>query len=486
VPAGAASLVIGVPQSRQLDPTHNVQALARTLAVERLTRTDAGGRTTPRLLGSWSEVDGGLTWRFALRPGLLYQDGTALTAADVKARIDELREEPPDRTLSVCVPDITDVSVVDVRQFVVRLKRRCALLLEDFDMAITRPTDAGRPPVGTGPFTIVSSTNEEVVLEANRRYYLGAPSIGRVVVRPYDTLRTAWAEMLRGRVDFLWEVGPDTAEFLRDQREVDVRSFLSYYAYTVILNTAHPVLRSPDVRRALNLAIDRAELVQQALKGQGRPGDDPVWPSLWARDAALPRWPFDPGEAARLIGRAVGAAEGAPASADHPLFEFSCLVPAGFTLYERLALLVQRQLRSINVEMRIEALAPDAWLTRIRSGRFDAVLMNLVGGPYRTIYYRFWHSAGASQRWNYWNYADAGVDRALEQMRDAANDGATRAAMRGLSQAFRANPPAVVLAWSETIQAVSRRFDIPDTGAGRDALHVLDKWAIRAPGDLRR
>ncbi|MCX6538172.1 MAG: ABC transporter substrate-binding protein [Acidobacteria bacterium] len=484
--AGPATIVIGIPQSRQLDPLHGVRSLANWLALERLTGNDASGRTSPRLVESWSEVDNGLTWRLVLKSQLRYQDGTPLVAADVKRQIDEARGVPAGQTLRVCVPDIRDISVAGDREVVIRLNRRCAFLLDDLDMTITRPAVENRPDVGTGPFAITSSTRDEIVLGANPYYYLGKPAISRVVVKAYDTLRTAWAEMMRGHVDFLWEVGPDTAEFLRDQSSVQVRSYLSYYAYTIIMNSARPIFRDPTVRRALNIGVNRAELLQQALKGQGLAGDDAVWPSFWARDSSVPTWRYDPAKAAGLLEtarrgsgiRTSGLKAGAPA------LEFTCLLPANFAIYERLALLVQRQLRLVNVEMRIEALPADVYNRRIAIGDFDAVLTNLVGGPYRTIHYWFWHSPGVSKRWNFWGYQDAAVDAALEQMRDAPDDNGTRTAMRALSLALRENPPAIVLAWGDTVQAVSRRFALPDGAAGRDALHSLSRWRMRNPGGV--
>jgi peptide/nickel transport system substrate-binding protein len=484
--SGPATIVIGVPQSRLLDPSLGVSLLAKTLALERPTGNDASGRTSPRLIDSWTETDNGLTWRLVLKSQLRYQDGTPLTAADVKRHLDEARDVPAGQTLSVCVPDIRDVSIAGDREVVVRLNRRCAFLLDDLDMPVTRPAVENRPLVGTGPFVITSSTKDEIVLEANPYYYLGRPAIGRVVVKAYDTLRTAWADMMRGRVDFLWEVGPDTAEFLVDQASVQVRSYLSYYAYTIIMNSARPIFRDPAVRRALNIGVNREELLQQALKGQGLTGDDTVWPSFWARDGSVPGWRYDPAEAAGLleIARRSGGLRTSGVKAGAPVVEFTCLLPANFTIYERLALLVQRQLRLVNVEMRIEALPADVYNRRIQTGDFDAVLTNMAGGPYRTIHYRFWHSPGISRRWNFWGYQDAAVDAALEQMRDAPDDDGTRAAMRALSLALRENPPAIVLAWSNTVQAVSRRFEVPDGAVSRDALHSLSRWRMRNPGGV--
>ena len=486
-PSAPPAIVIGVPNSRQLDLSPGIQFLANSVANERLTGSDAGGRTAPRLVERWTESDDGLTWRLVLRAQARYHDGTPLVAADVKRQLDEERSGSASEMIAVCVPDIRDTSVVNDRELVVRLNRRCAFLLDDLDMAITRSVGEDRPEIGTGPFAIASRSKDQVVLEANADYYLGAPAIGKVVIKEYDTLRTAWAEMMRGRVDFLWDVGPDTVEFLRDQSSVRVHSYLSYYAYTIVLNSARPIFHDAAVRRALNLAVDRVELVQQALKNQGVAGDDTIWPSFWARDGSVSGWAYDPKGAIRLLAAAGrgGLPPATGAGVAGPRLVFTCLVPTNSTIYERLALLVQRQLRLVNVEMRLEALPTDVYNRRIGAGNFDAILTNLVGGPSRTIHYRFWHSPERLKRLNYWGYRDEAVDRALEQMRDAPDDSGTRAAIKALRLALRDSPPAIVLAWSKTIQAVSSRFELPDSAAGRDALHGLSRWALRKPGGSR-
>ena len=465
-PAASATepvtLVIGVPQSRQLGLDQGLSAAANNITRDRLITTDATGRLVPRLLESWTESKDGLEWRLILRPDLLFQDGTPLGADAVKQVFENARKTKPGQSTSVCAPDITAVTVESPRQLLVRLSRRCAFLLDDIDSTVSKPGSAEGETVGAGPFVSVSGSADEVVLTQNPHFYLGAPHIDRVVMKSYDTLRTAWADMLRGRVDFLWEVSPDAAEFLKDQHSVEVRSVLSYYAYTMVMNAAKPMFKDSAVRRALNLGVDRRELVEVGLKGQGRPGDDPVWPLFWAADPATAGWAVDRAAASRLRG-----------------LSFSCLVPEGYTIYERLALLVQRQLRTLDVEMRIDAVDLPTYGRRIASSDFDAVLINLAGGPYQTIFQRFWHTPGAAGRWNTWNYSDAGVDAAIEGLRDAASESDTRAAIRDFRAAFRANPPAVVLAWSESVQAVSRRFDVPEFATSRNPLSSISRWTIR-------
>jgi len=82
------------PQSRQIDPAHGVPGLASTLAFERLSTSSAEGHPQARLLKSWSVSGDGLTWRLLLRPGVKFQDGSPLTADDVKRTFDAAMSDP--------------------------------------------------------------------------------------------------------------------------------------------------------------------------------------------------------------------------------------------------------------------------------------------------------------------------------------------------------------------------------------------------------
>ncbi len=476
-PRGPLTLTIGVPQSRQLRPGRGAQLIAEFLAFERLTTNDADGRTRPLLLEGWQTSTDGLTWELRVRPDTRFQDGAPLGAADITRTFDAAMADPALRGISVCLPNIASVVARGDLAVVVTLTQRCSYLLDDLDLAIkkTAPDGDGKTHIGTGPFAIVSSSPDAIVLEANGSYHGGAPAIDRVVIRPFDALRKAWSGMMRGEVDFLWEVGPDTAEFLSDQSTVAVRSYLSYYAYAVMLNSARPAFRRSEVRRALNLAVDRPTIVRQGLRTRGLPADGPVWPRYWARDTAARPAAFDPAGAEALL-HAAGA----------EALEFTCLVPADFSILERMALVVQRQFADVGVRMRLESLPPDAFELRILSGDFDAVLISVVSGPSATVYHRLWHSPGETPRWNFWGYRNAGVDAALDAALAAPAGGpgeaAFGAAMARFEAAVRDDPPAVFLAWSQAVQAVSRRFALPPDSDGRDAIYVVNRWLLRRPG----
>ncbi len=484
-PEPPLTLSVGIPQSRQLDQGHSAKILARFLTGERLTSNGSDGRVMPKLLERWKESPDGLTWQLFLRPGVVFQDGAPLTSADVKRGLDAFLASEVFKHLAISVSDITEITTPSAMEVVVRLRRRCSYLLDDIDVSITRPAK-GETEIGTGPYSALSERDDEIVMQANEHYYLGKPAIDRIVLRSYDTLRTAWAEMLRGRVDFLFEISPDAVEFVQDQSEVRVHTFLSSYFYAVALNLRRPVFADPRIRRALSLALDREALLQQGLRGRGIPAYGPIWPRHWMAPSALPPIGHDIAAASALLENALGAdQQSAGRRPGGKRVRFTCLIPLNFTLYERLALIVQQQLWDINVDMRLEAVTSDEYSARIESGNFDAAMIHQVGGPYIAIQHRFWHSPDPSQRWNFWGYRDAEVDAALDDLRAAPNDEAVRAAVRRFEIALRANPPALFLAWGETAQSISRRFDVP-TESGRDAFSGLGRARLAVPVEAPR
>jgi ABC-type transport system substrate-binding protein len=160
---------------------------------------------------------------------------------------------------------------------------------------------------------------------------------------------------------------------------------------------------------------------------------------------------------------------------------FTCLVPANFAVLERVALILQQQLGDAGIRVRLESLQPDTVNKRVVSGDFDAAVLPILGGPSATVFHRFWHSPAGTPRWNFWGYRDARVDAALDAALDARDDRQFGEAIRRFEAAVRDNPPAVFLAWNETVQAISRRFRIPDGNEGRDAIYVLSRWLLRGP-----
>ena len=215
----------------------------------------------------------------------------------------------------------------DARELEFLLKRRSRFLLEGLDLLIQQ---RGETPIGTGPFLVGSRTASEVEMRASSTYYGGKPFIDRIIFRSYDSVRSAWADMLRGRVDMLYEVGVDALDALRESTQARTFAFQRPYAFLVALNVRNSKLRDKGLRRALNDAIDRPALIADAMDNHGTPADGPVWPHHWSYSSELPRFTFHPTRVTHGNG----------------VLQLRCLILRD-QAHERIVLAIQRQLRSV-------------------------------------------------------------------------------------------------------------------------------------------
>ncbi len=458
-------------------PDIGVGQLVTFITGEPLVRNEADGRPTPRLAKRWDVSADGLTWRFELRPSVKFHDGSPVTADAVRTVL--LRQigalQNPD--LPPGLADVVAIEAPEPAALVIHLARPSTLLLEDLgEVLITSPSGAG-----TGPFVLEKTQGAVPVLRAFSDYYGGRPGLDRIEIRPYPTVRTAWASMLRGDVDFLYEVGVDAVEFVKDVSSVQVVSFVRPYAYLIGFNVRHPVLRSPEVRRALNLAVDRRALTDIALQGFGVPADSHIWPQHWAYDPTVGGVRFDPEAAGERLARAgypLPDVMHAGVGRQPSRFRFTCMVPEG-PEYERVALVVQKQLFDIGVDMAIEQVSVQELARRGSTGEFDAFLVELIGGRFLTWPYRFWHSPTGRTLFSTGYRA---ADDALDRARHARSEPELRGAIRDYQQISQLDPPAIFLAWMRTSRAVSRRFLLPPD-PDRDIIGSLRLWRLNPEAD---
>jgi peptide/nickel transport system substrate-binding protein len=466
------NLTIGVPNIAGQDPVRGIQAVASLISYEGLVNVGRDGRAVPRLAESWSSASDGMTWTFKLRPSSLFHDGSPVDAHAVKASLERsIAAADSDRS-----PGLADILAIDTpnpRELVIRLRNQSTFLLDDLGVAIRKNTTNGQS-FGTGPYVSAPPIEGQIALLAFERYYRGTPNIGRVVVRPYPTVRTAWAAMMRGEIDFLYEVGQDAREFIEGEASTTVFPFLRHYVYGVIFNARRDIFRDARIRRALNYAVDRQVIVQQAFSGRGRAIGVPAWPEHWAFDHSAEGSQHDPARASAIL-ESAGVRElrqlpDRPAAKLH----FRCLFPENLPLWERLALLVQRDLAAIGVDMQLESVPIEVFRERLAAGDFDTVLLEQIVGNSASRPFGFWHS---TSKQNAWGFQSPAVDRALDALRHASNDAEYREAFRQFQQQTLDDPPEIVLALGETTRAVSKRFEVVAPG-GSDILPTIADWRL--------
>lgn len=429
-------------------PASGLAQVKQNLSLESLVGFDDSGRPRPAVAESWSVAADRRVVTLRLRQRVEYQDGTPVTAAQIA---ESLKRALP-RQMAPASDDIESIRTVGDRDIELRFKHPSGFGVELLDFPVRKP---GSSTIGTGPFVPVPGKNE---LRSNDRYYLGKPLVDRISIESYPSVRSAWADLLRSRNDMLYEVGVDALDSLQNATNVaKVFVYPRRYQYLIALNTQRPTLQSPAFRQALNLAIDRGELVRDALNGLGEASVGPVSPREWAVSGhPIPQLKYDAQRAAALLKTASGR-------------KFTCLVLPD---HERLALVVRRQLEAVGVEMNVEEVDPNEAMARFTKRDFDAILVDAISGPTMFRLYRLWHSGGDLGPTS---LGTAAMDAALDIVRDASSDEEYRRGVIAVQTASIEDPPAIFLAWSRGIRAVSSRFDVPSDSAV-DPIGTLRLW----------
>ena len=439
------TLVVGFGLATGTDPDRGIEDTARSFALERLVAFSNEGRPQARLAERWELSDNGLTLRVWLRRGATFHDGKPVTAQLVRDAISAAFLPSSEAT-----NDVREILAHGDNEIEIRLNRRSAFVFEGLEIAIQKPADK---PVGTGPF-IVTGTGEQTEMSANRNYYAGRPLIDRILFKPYASVRAAWADMLRGEVDMLYDVGQDAWDSLQPSSNVKVFTMERPYAYVLVPNMKRPALRDPAFRRALNTSLDRAALVADVFGGHATPADGPVPPSHWAYDPTIPRFEYAP--------RTLAPAGSRP--------RFTLLFPD--SSLELLVLHVQRQLQAVGVDLDLQLLSLNEFNDRAMAGDFDFILQDAALGPTMMRASRFWYSG---ERLNFGHFSSRKIDAALDAIREASDDDAAyRAGVAVYQRAMIDDPPGVFLLWSQRSRAVSTRFEVPPEPG--EILSTLRHW----------
>lgn len=369
---------------------------------------DERGDPVPELAESWQVEQGGGVYRFRLREGVKWHDGTPFTAADVKFTFEEVLLKFHARTRASVGAALAGIDTPDARTVVFRFKQPYAPLLLQLDATeapivarhVYQGSDpqtnpANSNPVGTGPFRFVSyRKGAEIRLARNADYFKpGLPYPDELVMRIIPDTSVQVLALENGEVDFIWEVpGPHLARFGADQRFRLART--TYYPggsnciMTMSFNLDRPILQDATVRRAIAHAIDRQPFLDQILFGGGRVATAPISSGIhWAHAGglALPR--HDRAEAERLLEAAGWTKEGdgartARGVAGVPDGQRLAIDFLHFPAFAKYGELVRQQLGAAGIAVTARPLEPAVFAPTVFKERsFDTNVISYCNGP---------------------------------------------------------------------------------------------------------
>jgi ABC-type transport system substrate-binding protein len=302
---------------------------------ENLVSRDVKGNLIPMLAERWEVADGGRTWRFHLRKGVRFHNGTEVTAEDVKFTFAAMAKEgsansmaPEFRTIkSMEVEGPYTITVRFDKPFVTFANRvnhglfaSVAYIQSRKHIETAGEQGSERQPVGTGPWKFVEHVRgDRIVYEAVESHWRAVPHFKRLVFLKVPETATRIAMLRAGNVDVA-EIG---GEYVDEVKKAGLRTVVmpNVSAIWVILGGQWPTKPSYDpkvpwaqpdadkarkVRWALNLAVDKKAIFERVLGGVGTAvGTVNYYPTdPWMSAALLKPVPYDPARAKTLLAEA--------------------------------------------------------------------------------------------------------------------------------------------------------------------------------------
>ncbi len=417
--------------------------LARVLGdvYEGLLCAPPGGEPVACLAERFEVSDDGRSWRFQLRPGVTFHDGSRLTARDVIASVDRAARGP----LLPLLDDLVAVGSPATDEVELTFSGVRATRARDLAMVPIAPAHAlhglHERSIGTGPLALTSWRRSEAIELARAEHYWGPPARAarvrhRVVADRAEALRLLAA----GAIDVVVQIpiadamsaaNAGTARFRYEQP-----AFLA-----AVYNARRPALMSPAVRRALTALLDR-DGVARTILGGARVPSGPWPPGSREADPQIRPVPFDRALAQRLLGDA------------RPSLQV--LVPRGSTSAARIADVWAADARGL-ATLAVISVPFAELLGRLAAGDFDVAITSMSGGPDVDLWSRLSSQAPPSEAWC--GLSDPTLDELLATHRSSLEPAARAAAARAVHRRIDELQPMAFI-------AVDTRAGVARAGVG--------------------
>jgi peptide/nickel transport system substrate-binding protein len=350
--------VVGPFEIQSAEPSTSGHTFTNMGIAETLVGADPQGTLLPALATGWTVSGDGLTWRFALREGVLFHDGTPMTAEAVVNALAIARGKPgPIGSLPIAAIKAEPGTLV-----LTLTEPRASLpaFLAEVRTQVLAPAAYGPDGmavavIGTGPYRITELTPPlSLKATAFADYWGAAPHVPDVTYAAVGRAETRALMAESGDADFVFNLDPATVTRLSQSEAVEVHSVAIPRSLLLKVNAAHPFLNSAEARQALSLAIDRAGLAQAVLRyPQGAGQLFPPSIGAWHNPALAPLT-HDP-EAARALLAGAGWAPGPDGilTRDGQRFALTLTTYPDRPELQLVAAVLEQQFRAIGIEVTI-------------------------------------------------------------------------------------------------------------------------------------
>lgn len=291
--------------------------------------------TEPGLAESWTISDDGLEYTFKIRPGVKFQTTEFFTptrelnADDVIFSFERQWKSDNEWNQYVTgtsweyfagmgLPDLLEsIEKVDDMTVKFKLKRKEAPFLANVAMPFAsimskeyadklkadgKMEQLNQMPLGTGPFAFVAYQQDAVIrYKANPDYWGGAQKIDDLVFAITTDAAVRFQKLKAGECHLMPYPNAADVEAMKADENLKVMEQpglnVAYLAY----NTTQAPFDKPEVRKALNKAINKQAIVDAVFQGAAETAKNPIPPTMWSYNEAIEDDTYEPEVAKKML-----------------------------------------------------------------------------------------------------------------------------------------------------------------------------------------
>lgn len=427
-------LIIAMNTTTTLNPLYNTQAnveQALYLIFSPLINIEEDGSISDNLAQSWVVNEDQTVVTVTLKSGLKWHDGEAVTSDDVIFTLNQIAsiadcpyKQATENIQVIEKIDDTTFKIVYRQSFSGVLQTLFFPVIPEHIYNVENNQDMSIKPVGSGPYMYDSMTPlKAVYLKANPNYFNGKPNIETIQINLIPDEVSGLYSFKQGLIDMVYTSETEWGKYTNSSSREPYEMVSSIYEFMGV-NFNKPMFQSAAVRNALVYALDREEIVKLYYLEHAVITDTPISPKSYLYNKNLETKQYDKEKARYLLaeqGYELDEQTGYM-TRDGKTFSFTLMVNKENTDRLKVAQAMQKMYADVGIDMQIEQVDKETYLSRLAAKQFDAFLGGWQLSYALDLSFAF-HSSSILGGDNYVSYKDEKMDELLQQAFLAKHEG---------------------------------------------------------------
>jgi len=471
-----------------------------------LMKVESDGTLAPELAKDYTVSEDGKTYTFTLRDNVTFHDGEPVTADDVeftiRKAIDPAVKSPKRANWEGVV-----VSVLNPQQITFTLKQPYAGFLESTTLGVLPKhlwkvldpeqfafSQYNTQPIGAGPYKVDALVKNNLGVPTSYsfipfdQYPLGEALISKVTFVFYPSEEAAIEGYGIGEIEALNTLTPQKADSVKKPDSFIMQAALPRIFGVFFNQNQNPLLTQKEVRAALEMAVDRQEIIDTVLNGYGSPLTGPIPADFMIGTSTPTAASTTPRiEEAKKILSKNGWKLGTDGVMQKTVkktttsLTFS-LSTANSEDLVKTAQLLKKQWEMIGAKVDIKSLEEGEFKqTILRSRKYDSVLFGEALGRNLDLY-AFWHSSQRNDPGvNIALYTNAKADKLLEQARSESDTYKRAKLITQFTQELAKDQPAIFLYSPSFLYLLPdkvKNVHLTETSDPSERFSEIERWYI--------